>query len=67
MNDNEKFDIQIDVRTIEIPISEYKRLVTMELKCDLITDMVKTSYYASDTARLVKALFPEKFESEDDA
>lgn len=60
MNENTNdLDIQIEVRTVEIPISEYKKLIGMEAKFDAVI-----RYAAGHDNYDVRIFFKEVFAEE---
>lgn len=60
MNENTNdLDIQIEVRTVEIPNSEYKKLIGMEAKIDAVV-----RYAAGHDNYDVRAFFKEVFAEE---
>ena len=60
MNGNENdLDIQIEVRTVEIPNSEYKKLIGMEAKIDAVI-----RYAAGHDNYDVRNFFKEAFAEE---
>ena len=56
MNDNEKLDIQIEVRTIEIPVSEYRELISMRGKLDTVIEFA-ASHDKYDTREFFLIVF----------
>ena len=61
MNENTNdLDIQIEVRTIEIPVSEYKRLIDAESKMKMIARAFCHVRYDSDFKKFVKMILSEE-------
>ena len=58
MNENEKLDIQIEMRSIEIPVSEYRELVGTKAKLDAVINYA-AAHDNYDTRNFFKDVFLE--------
>ena len=62
MNENtNNLDIQIEVRTIEIPVSEYRELVGLKAKLDAVIDFT-TGHDGYDTREFFKKVFAREIQ-----
>jgi hypothetical protein len=48
------FEIQLELRTVEIPVSEYRMLVASKVKLDTLAAFAEMAQTASDYSELVK-------------